>query len=57
MGREIGAKEFPDGGTHKVTYDAIILERVERSRAVRSYTDVTRVNVETPLGKNRLIIS
>ena len=57
MGRENGAKEFPDVGTHKGTYDAIILEKGERSRAARSYADVTRGNVETPLGENRLKIS
>ena len=45
MGRENGAKECPDGDKHNGTYDAIILEKGERSRAVRSYADVTRVNV------------
>ena len=49
--------EFPDGGTHNSTYDAVILEKGERSRAIRSYADVTREDVKTPLGKNRLIIS
>ena len=48
--------ECPNGRTHNGTYDAIILEKVERSRAVRSYDDVTREDVKTPLGKNRLII-
>ena len=43
-------------GARKVTYDAIKLEKVEKSRAVRSYADVTREDVQTPLGQNRLII-
>ena len=38
------------------TYDAVKLERGEKSQAVRSYADVTREDVNTPLGKNRLII-
>ena len=49
--------ECPDGRTHNGTYDAVILEKGERPRAVRSYTDVTRGDVKTPLGTNRLIIS
>ena len=49
--------EYPDGGTHNSTYDAVKLEKEERARAVRSYNDVTRKDVKTPLGKNRLIIS
>ena len=48
--------ECPDGGTHNGKHDAIILEKGERSRAVRSYDDVTREDVKTPLGQNRLII-
>ena len=40
----------------KVTYDAVKLEKGYKSRAVRSYTDVTREEVQTPLGQNRLII-
>ena len=55
--RKNGAKEWPDGGTNNGTYDANILEKVEMARAVRSYTDVTREYVNTPLGENRLIIS
>ena len=57
IGRENGAMECPDGGTHNGKYDTIILEKEDRSRAVISYTDVTREDVNTPLGKNRLIIS
>ena len=57
VGRKNGAKEYPDGGTHNGTYDAVILEKGERSWAVRSYSDMARGYVETPLGKNRLIIS
>ena len=56
-GRENGAMECPDIGTRKYTYDAIMLEKGERSQAVRSYADVTREDVKTPLGKNILIIS
>ena len=47
----------PDGGTHNGTYDAVILEKLERSWAVRIYADITREYLKTPLGKNRLIIS
>ena len=54
MGRENGAKECPNGGTHNGTYDVVILEKVDSSRAVRSYADVTGEDVKTPLGKNRL---
>ena len=42
-------------GARKVTYDVVILEKGERSRAVRSYDDVTREYVQTTLGQNRLI--
>ena len=38
------------------TYDAVKLEKREKSRAVRSYADATREEVQTPLGQNRLII-
>ena len=55
--RKNGAKECCDGGTHNGTYNAIILDKGERSQAVKSYADMTRGDVETPLGKNRLIIS
>ena len=57
MVRENGARECPNGGTHNGTYDAVILEKGERSRAFKSYADVTREYVKTPLGQNRLIIS
>ena len=57
MGRGNVAKECPHGGTYNGTYDAVILEKVERSRVVRSYAGGTMLDVETPLGKNRLIIS
>ena len=56
MGRENGAMECPNGGTHNGTYNAVILEKRERSWAVRSYAVVTRGYVKTPLGQNRLII-
>ena len=57
MGRGNGAKECLDGGTYNVMYNAFILKIGERSRAVRSYADITREDVKTPLGQNRLIIS
>ena len=57
VGRENGAKYCPDGVTHNGTYNSVILDKIERSRAVRSYDDVTREGVKTPLGKNILIIS
>ena len=34
--RENCTKECPDGGTHNGTYNAVIFDKVERSRAVRS---------------------
>ena len=43
-------------GVRGGTYDTVKLEKGEKSRAVRSYADVTREDVQTPLGKNRLII-
>ena len=49
--------QCPYVGTHNDTYDAVILEKGERSRVVSSYADVTREDVKTPLGQNRLIIS
>ena len=49
--------ECPNGGTQNVTYNAVILEIGERSRVVRIYNDVTREDVKTPLGQNRLIIT
>ena len=51
------ANECPDRGTHNSMYNAVILEKVERSRVVRSYADVTRKYVKIPLGQNILIIS
>ena len=49
-------RECSNIGARKVTYDVVILEKGERSRAVRSYDDVTREYVQTTLGQNRLII-
>ena len=57
VGRKNGAMEFPDGGTHNGTHGVVIFEKEERSREVRSYADVTREYVKTPLGQNRLTIS
>ena len=44
-------------GARKGTYDAVILDKGERSGAGRSYADVTSEYVQTPLGQNRLIIT
>ena len=43
-------------GVCKVMYDALKLERGEKPRAVRRYSDVNREDVQKPLGQNRLII-
>ena len=51
-----GAMECSNIGARKGTHDAVKLEKGEKSRAVRSYADVTREDVQTLLGKNRLII-
>ena len=48
--------ECPNVGVRRGTYDAFKLEKGEKSRAVRIYADVTREDVQTPLGQNRLII-
>ena len=50
------AMELSNIGVCRGTYDAVKLEKVEKSRAVRSYADVTREDVQMPLGQNRLII-
>ena len=50
-----GAMESLNIEVRKGTYDAVKLEKVDTSRAVRSYADVTREDVQTPLGQNRLI--
>ena len=55
-GRENGAMESPNIGVRGGTYDAVKLEKGEISRVVRSYADVTREDVQTPVGENRLII-
>ena len=49
--------ECPDIGTCNGMYDDVILEKGERSQAVRSYPEVTREDAKTPLGQNRLLIS
>ena len=56
-GRENGAMECQDIGTHNGTYYAVISEKTERSRAVRSYADVTREDVKMSLEGNIIIIS
>ena len=43
-------------GVSSGTYDDIKLEKGEKSQAVIRYADVTREDVQTPLGENRLII-
>ena len=55
-GRENGATECSNIGVRIGTYNAVKLEKGEKSRAFRSYADVTREDVQTPLGKNRIII-
>ena len=57
VGRENISKEFPDGGTHKGTYDTVILEKGGSFWAIGIYADITRGDVKTPLRINRLIIS
>ena len=44
-GRENGAMECPNIRLRGGTYDAVKLEKGEKSRAVRSYDDVTREDV------------
>ena len=56
-GRENGATECSNIGESKGTYDAVKLEKGEKSPAVRSYSDDTREDLQTPLGQNRLIIT
>ena len=51
-----GAKKCLNGGTHNGPYDALVIKKVERSRAVRSYADITREDVKTPLRQNIIII-
>ena len=56
-GRKNGAMECSNIRARKGTYDAVKLDHGERSRVVRRYADVTREDVQMPLGKNRLIIT
>ena len=55
-GKKKGAMEWPNIGVRRGTYDTVKMEKGEKSRAVRIYADVTREDVQTPLGQNRLII-
>ena len=41
-GRENGAMECKNIGVRRGTYDNVKLEKGEKSRAVRSYADITR---------------
>ena len=43
-------------GVRRGTYNAVKLEKGEKSRAVRNYAGITREVVQTPLGQNRLVI-
>ena len=54
--RKNGAIECSNIGVCKGTYDTVTLEKGEKSQAVRSYADVAREDVQTPLRQNRLII-
>ena len=54
-GRENGDMDCPNIRVHRGKYDTIKLEKGEISRAVRSYAEVTREDVHTSLGKNRLV--
>ena len=51
-----GAMECPNIGVHRGMCNTVKLEKGKMSRAVRSYADVTREDLQTPLGENRLII-
>ena len=55
-GTENDALECLNSGVRRGTYDAVKLKKGEKALAVRSYIDVTREDVQMPLGKNRLII-
>ena len=55
-GRGNGDMECPNIGVRGGTYDTVKLEKGEISWAVKSYADITREDVQTPLGQNRLII-
>ena len=55
-GRENGDLECSNTRVCRGTYDAVNLEKGEKSRSVRRYADVTREDVQNPLGGNRLII-
>ena len=55
-GKKNGATECSNIGARKGLYGAVKLEKGDKSRSVRSYAEVTREDVQTPLGKNRLII-
>ena len=55
-GRENGAMECSNIGVRRGTYNTVRLEKGKKSRAVKSYAEVNREDVQTSLGKNRLII-
>ena len=47
--------ECPDIRKHNGKYDAVILDKGDRSKAVWSYADVTREDVKTPLWQKILL--
>ena len=55
-GRENGDMECSNIRVYKGTYDAVKLEKGEKSRVVMSFADITREDFQTPLGQQRLII-
>ena len=55
-GRENGDIEYSNIRVCRGTYNAVKLEKGDKSRVVRNYSDVTREDVQTLLGQNRLII-
>ena len=57
IGKKNGAMDCSNIGLRRGTYDTVKLEKGENSRAVRRYADVTREDVQAPLGQNRLIIT
>ena len=48
--------ECPNIVVRRGTYDTVKLEKGEMSQTVRSYADVTREDLQTPIGQNILII-
>ena len=55
-GGENGDMECSNIGVRRGTYNSVKLDKGEKLRAFRSYANVTREDVQPPLGQNRLII-